>query len=712
LGFQLPTLSKKISNKIHKIVRNKYFYKLSSAPVISIIISAIIIFTLPNIFNKYELKLIKKEKNTNNEDIYYVDLDNDGFSEKIRLIKGYPDKTGVIVLKNEGIIDQWNFEGKHFHLAGTFWNDFNNDGTKELFVFTWKEGKILLNILNPIKNKIFLSNRIISEYKPINNIVDCTVYSSGFYDLNKDGYNEFYFATQVAFSMFPRKLFAFDFKSDTLYSSPKSYAAINSIVSYDLDGDGKLEFIIVSRAIGNSNYDQPYSDMYSWLMVFDNKMKFKFSPVRIGNYPSDSKVITFKTKNNNLIAVLNIYMGTLGYPSNLLLFNSKGMKIKEKDFTYTDEWEDANLLSNNKFNSDYFLILHKNGLVEYINADLNVEKREKIFSFTNREIIKTDIDRDKTKEFIFQNENENKIIISRNDFSNPVFFNYTDNDELAYSSIILNGKKPPELYLVFTNFSYTFNYIKNPLYFLKYFIYAGILLFSYLFVLLIEKTQKHRAEVKYKAEKRIAELQLKALKNQTDPHFTLNLLNSIGSLFYKQDIEKANFIFGKYSKLLRVTILSSDNILTTLSNELEYVENYLELEKFRLNYKFDYKIQVDETVDCNIKIPKMLLHTFVENSVKHGVRHLEKNGKISLKIEKNKSDYKICINDNGIGRDKAKELSNHSTHKGLTILNQILDLYYSLMNIKITYTIDDLFDNEGIPSGTKVCIAIPINNKL
>jgi len=712
LGFRLSTLFKKKSNRILKITHNKLFDKLTTIPILSLIISVIIIFSLPNTFNKYEVKLIKKEKNINNEELYYADLDNDGYSEKIRLIKEFKDKTGVIVLKNERTIDQWNFDGKHLHVVGAFWNDIDNDGTKELFIFTWKDGKILLNIFNPIKNKILLKNRIISEYKPISNTFDCTVSSQGFYDLNNDGFKEFYFSTDVAFSMYPRKMFAFNLKTDTLYSSPKSYAGINSLVPYDLDGDGKLEFINSSNAIGNSNNDQPYSDMYAWLMVFDSKMKFKFAPVKIGNYPSDSKVIVFKAKTKKFIAVLNTYTGILGYPSKLLLFNSKGIKVKEKDFAYSDAWEDANLLSNDNLNSNKFVILHKNGLIEYVDANLNVTKREKFFVLNSTNYFSLDIDRDKKNEFIFQNSYQDKIIITRNDFSNLVIFSYDENEGLEYSSIILNGNKPPELYLVFKNFSYTLNYGRNPLYFLKYFIYAGIYLFTFLFVLLIGKAQKHKVEQKYKAEKRIVELQLKSIKNQTDPHFTLNLLNSIGSLFYKQDIEKANFIFGKYSKLLRATILSSNNILTTLSNELEYVENYLELEKFRLNYKFDYKIQVDESIDRDIKIPKMLLHTFVENSVKHGVSHLDKDGEITIKIEKNKSAYIICVNDNGVGREKAKELSIYSTHKGFNILDQILDLYYSLMNIRITYKIDDLFDNEGKPRGTEVCIAIPIKNKL
>jgi len=77
----------------------------------------------------------------------------------------------------------------------------------------------------------------------------------------------------------------------------------------------------------------------------------------------------------------------------------------------------------------------------------------------------------------------------------------------------------------------------------------------------LQKAQKYRAERKFIAEKKIAKLQIKSIKNQTDLHFTLNIINSIGSLFAKQDTEKANYVFGKYSKLLRQKLLTPIRLL-------------------------------------------------------------------------------------------------------------------------------------------------------
>ncbi len=109
--------------------------------------------------------------------------------------------------------------------------------------------------------------------------------------------------------------------------------------------------------------------------------------------------------------------------------------------------------------------------------------------------------------------------------------------------------------------------------------------------------------------------------------------------------------------MLRSTILSSDQILTTLDDEIEYVENYLSLEQFRIKDGFDYKIKKEEKIKGETKIPKMLIHTFVENAIKHGIKHIEERGKLLISISNGTDAYNIKIKDNGIGRTKAKELT-------------------------------------------------------
>ena len=301
--------------------------------------------------------------------------------------------------------------------------------------------------------------------------------------------------------------------------------------------------------------------------------------------------------------------------------------------------------------------------------------------------------------------NNESVIIARNDLSNSVTIDL-QKDIPEHINLILRGKNNPELFIQCNNYSFIYSYEKNQLYVLQYPIWGGIYLIVSLFILILSYLQQYRAKQRYETEKKIAELQLKSVRNQTDSHFNLNILNSIGSLFNKQETEKANYIFGKYAKLLRSSVISSDQIFLSMDKELEDVENYLVLEKFRLSDVFDYLIQVEEGVNTDLQIPKMLIHTFVENAIKHGLRHLKSGGKLEINISRNANQYIIHVKDNGIGRAKAKEHASLSTGRGMKILDQILDLYFSLTKTKITYKIEDLYQDDDSPAGTEAIILI------
>jgi len=218
--------------------------------------------------------------------------------------------------------------------------------------------------------------------------------------------------------------------------------------------------------------------------------------------------------------------------------------------------------------------------------------------------------------------------------------------------------------------------------------------------------QKIRIEKSYQTSRRIAELQIRSMYNQLDPHFTLNLINSIGSLFLSKKTGEANYYFGKYAKMLREMILSSDKLEIPLKDELDFCQNYLLLEQFRMNNSFQFEIEIENQKCISTPIPRLLVHSFVENAVKHGIKHLEKqDGRISIHVS-GEREIKISIVDNGIGREKAKAYSLMSTGKGLKIVDETLTLYNSLRKKSLRYTLSDLFSSTGEPSGTKVEITV------
>ncbi|MCF8369380.1 MAG: histidine kinase [Bacteroidales bacterium] len=231
------------------------------------------------------------------------------------------------------------------------------------------------------------------------------------------------------------------------------------------------------------------------------------------------------------------------------------------------------------------------------------------------------------------------------------------------------------------------------------------LIFTIYIVWSLRNRRKRQIE---ETEKQISELQLKTIRSQMDPHFTFNALNSISSVIYKEDKEKAYRYFTKFSKLVRSSLEASDKISRTLEEEIDFTRNYLELEKIRFRDQFIFTINVQDGVNLETVVPKMIIHNYAENAVKHGLKHKSENRRLKIEIYSLDNILKVIIEDNGIGRKQAEILSENTTGKGLKIMNNIYDLYFNLYKVRIEQNIEDLMDDSGNSVGTKVGLKIPV----
>ncbi len=201
-------------------------------------------------------------------------------------------------------------------------------------------------------------------------------------------------------------------------------------------------------------------------------------------------------------------------------------------------------------------------------------------------------------------------------------------------------------------------------------------------------------------------LQLNSVIRQFDPHFTFNAVSSVGSLIMKGEKEKAYEYFIKLSGLLRSVLTDSSSLLKPLSEEIEFVTRYCELQKLRFGKRFDYEIKVDQNVEGGITVPKMIIQSFAENAVKHGLENKKGNGRIVIEINKTGRGIEITVKDNGIGRKAATELMTGGIGMGLKNIASLIETVNRFNNEKITFELTDLFE-EGEPSGTMVRIFLP-----
>jgi two-component system, LytTR family, sensor kinase len=212
---------------------------------------------------------------------------------------------------------------------------------------------------------------------------------------------------------------------------------------------------------------------------------------------------------------------------------------------------------------------------------------------------------------------------------------------------------------------------------------------------------------------KISELTQANLRQQMNPHFIFNTLNSIQYYMYQHDKLATNNYLTKFSSLIRKVLENSQHTSIPIRDEIDALNLYLELEITRFKGKFDYKINIDEEIDPILyKIPTMLIQPYVENSICHGLIPADNKGLIiiNLKLE---SNYISCIiEDNGIGRKAAMEKKsiNRNNHNslGTQIANSRLDLVNTLYGTSLKTIYTDLHDEDGNPTGTKVEIHIPI----
>jgi LytS/YehU family sensor histidine kinase len=178
-------------------------------------------------------------------------------------------------------------------------------------------------------------------------------------------------------------------------------------------------------------------------------------------------------------------------------------------------------------------------------------------------------------------------------------------------------------------------------------------------------------------------------------------------------MESANSYLQKFAGMMRKVLENSSQSVVTLSEEISTLELYLELESLRFDNGFDFEIHVMDDDIWQLEIPTMLIHTFVENAVWHGLMKKETRGKIDLRFSKINNKLILCeIEDNGIGRKKAAEYKSiervkHKS-KGIEIVNKRITLLNLKARNKITCETIDMEEQHPDQTGTLVRLQIPV----
>jgi ligand-binding sensor domain-containing protein len=245
----------------------------------------------------------------------------------------------------------------------------------------------------------------------------------------------------------------------------------------------------------------------------------------------------------------------------------------------------------------------------------------------------------------------------------------------------------------------------------------GVLLLTLLIAIRISAIKKKisRDQKAIEMERTMLELEQKALRLQMNPHFIFNSINSVQAFILRNDQKSARYYLAKFSKLMRQTLENSRNQLVTISDEINSLKNYLELENFGRTTPFKYTIEVGQEIDPdNVLIPAILLQPFAENAIIHGFKKLDRVGNLDIKFSA-ENDTLICeITDNGIGRSEAKkqkaQIDQQHKSAALVVTQERLNILNKNGSQK-GFEIVDIMKND-VAFGTTVILRMPLNEKF
>ncbi|MDY0196412.1 MAG: histidine kinase [Tenuifilaceae bacterium] len=269
---------------------------------------------------------------------------------------------------------------------------------------------------------------------------------------------------------------------------------------------------------------------------------------------------------------------------------------------------------------------------------------------------------------------------------------------------------PDDSWCTPTEFSFT---VLSPFWHRFWFIFLLALLFSGI-IFLIYKVNITSIRKRNELINNLNTYKQQSLRQQMNPHFIFNTLNSIQLFILEKDTISSHKYLTKFAKLMRLILDNSQQPTITLKDELEALKLYLELESIRLSGKFDYSIDIESNELLKQKVPTLLIQPFVENSIWHGIMlKPSQEGWVKIVLKK-VSDKLVCtVEDNGIGRQKAQAIRSKQDIErkslGFKITTQRIELLNSLYKNKFLIKYFDLTNIDGEPNGTMVEIIIPIN---
>ncbi|MBB1140525.1 histidine kinase [Myroides sp. WP-1] len=209
-------------------------------------------------------------------------------------------------------------------------------------------------------------------------------------------------------------------------------------------------------------------------------------------------------------------------------------------------------------------------------------------------------------------------------------------------------------------------------------------------------------------ENKKMELEQRLLQVQLNPHFIYNAIANLQGFINQEDKVKANRYLITLSKMIRNILELNRRDFVTLSEDLNAIENYLQVQQMRYNNSFDFRIDCTAINTDEILIPPMLLQPFIENAIEHGFKNIAYRGILTLTVKEKDEQLLLYIRDNGCGL-QPKEATANTTKQSLAqvITQERLDALFHSEKKRAFFRLYPIED-ETSGTGVEVLLCIPL----
>ncbi|OYT13488.1 MAG: hypothetical protein B6I19_04875 [Bacteroidetes bacterium 4572_114] len=243
--------------------------------------------------------------------------------------------------------------------------------------------------------------------------------------------------------------------------------------------------------------------------------------------------------------------------------------------------------------------------------------------------------------------------------------------------------------------------------------YIGVLMLIAGWILWSAHRRQKRKRLLLEMDIQLITLEQKALQSMMNPHFIFNVLGSIQNYILQSKPAEAGLYLSQFARLIRQNLNAINANMIDLEEEIDRLKNYLDLERLRMENKFDYKIEFEEGFDEEeeLLIPSMIVQPFVENAVWHGISNISGKGMISVSLGQQAQDtVRITVEDNGVGMKSAtRHISKSEQHLnlGVEMTRKRLEILGKKLGVKTSISYYEKAKGSHNP-GTRVVLVVPV----